>query len=78
MIDRRLAHSFRKYNLTPAQLRLAIALFKGESVQAYSIKTHISINTARWHVREIYDKIGVHRQNQLSHQLLVDMGVITA
>jgi DNA-binding CsgD family transcriptional regulator len=59
-----------KLSLTPAETRLAIALFKGQSVEAYAKEAAISINTARWHVRQIYAKTGVKRQTELVHMLL--------
>ena len=59
-----------KLSLTPAETRLAIALFKGQSVEAYAKEAGISINTARWHVKQIYAKTGVKRQTELIHMLL--------
>jgi len=59
-----------KLGLTPAETRLAIALFKGQSVEAYADEAAISINTARWHVKQIYGKTGVKRQTELIHLLL--------
>jgi len=57
-------------SLTPAETRLAIALFKGQSVEAYAKEAAISINTARWYVKQIYAKTGVKRQAELIHMLL--------
>jgi len=59
-----------KLSLTPAETRLAIALFKGQSVEAYAKEARISINTARWYARQIYAKTGVKRQTELIHMLL--------
>jgi DNA-binding CsgD family transcriptional regulator len=59
-----------RLSLTPAETRLAIALFKGQSVEAYAKEAAISINTARWHVKQIYAKTGVKRQSELIHMLL--------
>jgi DNA-binding CsgD family transcriptional regulator len=59
-----------KLSLTPAETRLAIALFKGQSVEEYAREAGISINTARWYVRQIYAKTGVNRQTELVHMLL--------
>jgi DNA-binding CsgD family transcriptional regulator len=56
--------------LTPAETRLAIALFKGQSVEAYAKEAEISISTARWYVRQIYAKSGVKRQTELIRKLL--------
>ena len=58
-------HRLAKLSLTPAETRLAIALFKGQSVEAYAKDAGISINTARWHVKQIYAKAGVKRQTEL-------------
>jgi DNA-binding CsgD family transcriptional regulator len=59
-----------KLSLTPAETRLAVALFKGQSVEAYAKEATISINTARWHVKQIYAKTGVKRQTELIQMLL--------
>ncbi len=59
-----------KLSLTPAETRLAIALFKGQSVEAFAKEAGISINTARWYVKQIYAKTGVKRQTELIHVLL--------
>jgi DNA-binding CsgD family transcriptional regulator len=60
----------RHLSLTPAEIRIARALFQGESVTAYAKKAGISINTARWHTKRIYAKANVHRQTALIYQLL--------
>jgi DNA-binding CsgD family transcriptional regulator len=52
------------------EAQLAAALFKGQSVEAYARETGISINTARWYVKQIYAKTGVKRQTELIHLLL--------
>ena len=54
-----------KLSLTPAEIRLALALFKGQSVETYAKEVGISINTARWHVKQIYAKTDVKRQTEL-------------
>jgi DNA-binding CsgD family transcriptional regulator len=59
-----------KLSLTPAENRLVIALFKGQSVEGYAKEAAISINTARWHVKQIYTKTGVKRQTELIRMLL--------
>jgi DNA-binding CsgD family transcriptional regulator len=74
-VDRLLAcemdtKTLAKLSLTPAETRIAIALFKGQSVEAYAKEAGISINTARWHVKQIYAKTGVKRQTELIRMLL--------
>ena len=59
-----------KLSLTPAETRIAIALFKGQSVETYAKEVGISINTARWHVKQIYAKTGVKQQTELVRMLL--------
>ena len=74
-VDRLLAcemdiQTLAKLSLTPAETRLAIALFQGHSVLAYAKEAGISINTARWYVKQIYAKTGVKRQTELIRMLL--------
>ena len=64
------AKTLSSLDLTPAETRLAIALFKGQSVEGYAKESGISINTARWHVKQIYAKTGVKRQSELIQRLL--------
>ena len=64
------AKTLSTLELTPAETRLAIALFKGQSVETYAKEIGISINTARWHVKQIYAKTGVKRQSELIQMLL--------
>lgn len=56
--------------LTQAETRLASALFRGDSVEAYAKEAGISVNTARWHVKQVYAKTGVKRQTELVQMLL--------
>ncbi|HKE25391.1 MAG TPA: helix-turn-helix transcriptional regulator [Bryobacteraceae bacterium] len=63
-------HRLAKLSLTPAETRLAIALFQGQSVEAYAKEAGVSINTARWYVKRIYAKTGVRRQTELIRLLL--------
>lgn len=53
------------YDLTPPEVRLVAAIFKGESVEMYAKQNNIPINTARWRVRQIYNKTGAKRQSEL-------------
>jgi DNA-binding CsgD family transcriptional regulator len=58
------------FGLTPAEIRLCIALVKGKSVEEYAHEAAISSNTARTHVKRIYAKTGVRRQSELVRLLL--------
>jgi DNA-binding CsgD family transcriptional regulator len=58
------------FGLTPAEIRLSIALVKGTSVEEYAEEAGISSNTARTHVKRIYSKTGARRQSELVSLLL--------
>lgn len=53
------------YGLTKAQARLAVTLYKGNTIHEAAEELHISINTARSHMRNIYAKAGVRTQSEL-------------
>jgi len=67
-LDSRALHQL--FGLTPAEIRLCIALVKGKSVEEYALEAGISSNTARTHVKRIYAKTGVRRQSELVRLLL--------
>jgi DNA-binding NarL/FixJ family response regulator len=52
-------------DLTPAEAKLAIALFKGQTVKEYAYDSRISVSTVRWRVKCILEKLGIHRQADL-------------
>jgi DNA-binding CsgD family transcriptional regulator len=58
------------FGLTPAEIRLCIALVKGQSVTEYAQEAAVSSNTARTHMKRIYSKTGVRRQSDLVRLLL--------
>jgi DNA-binding CsgD family transcriptional regulator/PAS domain-containing protein len=53
------------YHLTPAEERLAALIVGGYSLHAAACRLHISNNTARTHMKRIYDKTETHRQVDL-------------
>jgi DNA-binding CsgD family transcriptional regulator len=53
------------YHLTPAEARLAALIVGGYSLHAAANRLHISKNTARTHMKRIYDKTELHRQTDL-------------
>ena len=67
-LDSRALHQL--FGLTPAEIRLCIALVKGRSVEEYALEAGITSNTARTHVKRIYSKTGVRRQSELVRSLL--------
>jgi DNA-binding CsgD family transcriptional regulator len=58
------------FGLTPAEIRLCIALVEGKSVEEYAHEAAISSNTARTYVKRIYSKTGARRQSELVRLLL--------
>jgi len=62
--------TLEKLSLSRVEQQLVAALFKGQTVEAYANQIGISINTARWYVKNIYAKTGVRRQTELFHLLL--------
>jgi len=53
------------YGFTKAQARLAAKLFQGHTINEAAKALHISVNTARTHMRGIYAKTGVRTQAEL-------------
>lgn len=53
------------YGFTKAQARLAAKLFRGQTINEAAEALHISVNTARTHMRGIYAKTGVRTQAEL-------------
>jgi DNA-binding CsgD family transcriptional regulator/PAS domain-containing protein len=53
------------YGFTKAQARLAAKLFNGHTINEAAEALHISVNTARTHMRGIYAKTGVRTQAEL-------------
>jgi DNA-binding CsgD family transcriptional regulator/PAS domain-containing protein len=53
------------YGLTSAQARVAAALYAGNNINEAAEALHISVNTARSHMRNIYGKVGVRTQAEL-------------
>jgi DNA-binding CsgD family transcriptional regulator len=60
----------REWGLTAGEIKVARALFVGQSVVSYAAAAGITLNTARWYTKQIYRKAGVHRQTELIYELL--------
>jgi DNA-binding CsgD family transcriptional regulator len=61
------------YGFTPAQARLALALWGGMGIQGAADELCISINTARSHLRSIYATTGTHSHAELMSVLTATM-----
>ena len=55
----------RLYGLAPQQVRLAVKLMQGKSINAASQEMQISVNTAKSHRREVYARTGTSTQAEL-------------
>jgi len=53
------------YGLTPKESQLAAALLSGETVEEYCATRHITLNTARSHLKSVYRKTRTGRQADL-------------
>jgi DNA-binding CsgD family transcriptional regulator len=53
------------FGLTPAETRLAILLLQHRSVEEAAERLDISLNTARTHLKKLFEKTGTRRQSEL-------------
>ena len=58
------------YGLSPAQARVAKAIVAGQDLGEAAAEQGISLNTARTHLRRLFDKVGVRNQSALVRALL--------
>jgi len=63
-----------RHKFTDTEVSLATLLVQGSSVKDAANQLNISYGTARWHLRSIFQKTGVHRQSELVSLLLTDDG----
>ncbi len=66
----------RLYGLTPAEAKLAALLAHGKSVTEAAEELHVTQNTARTHLKHIFQKTGVNRQNELVKLILNSLAVL--
>jgi DNA-binding CsgD family transcriptional regulator len=60
----------RLYGLTPREADLAALLLQGIDLKEAARQLGTSMNTARTHLRLIFEKTDTHRQSELIHLLL--------
>lgn len=56
----------RRYQLTPAELRVAALIAEGCSPREIAAAVGISVLTVRAHLRSLYEKTGARRQTALA------------
>jgi DNA-binding CsgD family transcriptional regulator len=69
-LGRRLAAARMVFGLSPGQMALAACIASGQSLTDAAETLGVSINTARTHLKRIYDKTGVNAQTALVRLLL--------
>jgi DNA-binding CsgD family transcriptional regulator len=62
----------RLYGLTPAESRLVQSLLSGANLRQASERTGVKYETARWYLKNIFQKTGVTRQAELVRRILAD------
>lgn len=62
------------YGLTPAEARLTALVVEGHGVSAVAAELGVSANTAKYHLKTVFEKVGVTRQTQLVRRVLADVG----
>ena len=65
------------FGLTPAEARLALAIFEGLSPSEAAISFGVSPNTARVQLGHIFEKTGTNRQSELVRLMMRAVGVET-
>jgi DNA-binding CsgD family transcriptional regulator len=53
------------FDLTPSEARLTLRLVAGDKLQSAAVKLDISYETARGHLKNIFNKTGARRQAEL-------------
>lgn len=71
--DLRLRQLATDYGLTPAETTVFELMAHGRSARYLSDELGISFNTARTHIRHVYEKLGIH-----SKQDLIDLAEVSA
>ena len=62
------------YGLTPAEARLAALVVEGQDSASAALTLGVSPNTVKFHLKTIFDKVGVSRQAELVRRVLADVG----
>jgi DNA-binding CsgD family transcriptional regulator len=62
------------YGLTPAEARLTSLLVEGHDSASAARSLGVSGNTVKYHLKTIFEKVGVNRQAELVRRVLADVG----
>ncbi|MGH7022354.1 MAG: helix-turn-helix transcriptional regulator [Caulobacteraceae bacterium] len=70
-------HLAELFGLSPAEARVALALFEGLTLREAADASGVSFNTVRTHLARIFDKTGVNRQSELVRLMLRSSGPLS-
>ncbi len=62
--------------LSPAEAELALALARGHDLEAYAESRKITLGTARWRMKRVFEKTGTRRQSDVVRRVLTTLGRI--
>lgn len=62
------------YGLTPAEARMASAIVDGGGMASAARALNLSPNTAKYHLKAVFGKVGVSSQVQLARRVMADVG----
>lgn len=62
------------YGLTPTEATVTLELAGGKTLNEAAKALGISLNTAKSHLKIVFDKVGVHRQSALVSRVFLDLG----
>jgi DNA-binding CsgD family transcriptional regulator len=62
------------YGLTPAEARMASAVVDGGGLASAASALNLSPNTAKYHLKAVFGKVGVSSQAQLMRRVMADVG----
>jgi DNA-binding CsgD family transcriptional regulator len=57
----------KQFGLSPAQARVSVMIIAGHSLVDTARRLHVSENTARSHLKQIFQKTNTHGQMELVH-----------
>jgi DNA-binding CsgD family transcriptional regulator len=69
-ISERIEHAAQVFGLSPSQSRVALAVSEGRSLAEFARQSNITLNSARTHLRRVFEKTGVSSQPALVASLL--------
>jgi DNA-binding CsgD family transcriptional regulator len=62
------------YGLTAAEAQLTSLMVRGSDMASAARTLGVSGNTAKYHLKSVFGKVGVTRQAQLVRRILADVG----